>query len=349
MEPEKRPTFNDINLRLDIILINAAIRNSEASTFWTSSFGFKRPDHMIEWEEFIDFFCEYLSLPSPYEAKLKGEEIDKHYWSNIICLKQVLVTRLEKKEHVQIERFGQVVNWFGPLKQTEARWTILDNIRYLLKQKWFHGDISSAEATKKVSRSPPGTFLVRFSTNAMGAFTSTIQTDKGVLHVRIFRNAQGKFYLSNEKDKTFATLHDLIEMHDSFSTPCDDWPYASCFPSSKTKEFMSAFKEKNNYVKKGYVFSMDEVDTKLISKARKLSRKKKKEKEAAKEMEEEEEEAKEKDQAETETEAENKQEKEKDRETGKEMNTQEKENKMDTGQATKQGHQSEQTVRENGL
>ncbi len=34
----------------------------------------------------------------------------------------------------------------------------------LLKEKWFHGDISSAEAEKLLKSEAKGTYLVRFST-----------------------------------------------------------------------------------------------------------------------------------------------------------------------------------------
>jgi len=45
------------------------------------------------------------------------------------------VNKVEKKEMVQIERFGQVVNWFGPLKQPDSSRTIFDTVRQVLSQK----------------------------------------------------------------------------------------------------------------------------------------------------------------------------------------------------------------------
>ena len=115
----------------------------------------------------------------------------------------------------------------------------------------------------------------------MGAFTSTIQTDKGPKHARIYRNTvDGSFYFSNETT-TYPSLCALVDAHDLFASPCDDWPYASCFPGAGSGvEFIASLKgqrPKMAYVKKGYIFSIDEVDTKEISKVRKKSRKKKRE------------------------------------------------------------------------
>lgn len=83
--------YAEINIRLDDILIKAALRDPAAQEFWTTSFGTKRSDHKIEWAEFIDFLCEFLNIPTPYDAK--NTEVDKlppNYWRNLACLKHIL-------------------------------------------------------------------------------------------------------------------------------------------------------------------------------------------------------------------------------------------------------------------
>jgi hypothetical protein len=42
----------------------------------------------------------------------------------------------------------------------------------LLREKWFHGDISSGEAEKLLKSEPKGTYLVRFSTRYVKLITS---------------------------------------------------------------------------------------------------------------------------------------------------------------------------------
>jgi hypothetical protein len=47
----------------------------------------------------------------------------------------------------------------------------------LLKEKWFHGDISSAEAEKLLKAEPKGTYLVRFSTRYASGSVFTLKSN----------------------------------------------------------------------------------------------------------------------------------------------------------------------------
>jgi hypothetical protein len=48
---------------------------------------------------------------------------------------------------------------------------IAPQIRLLLQNRWFHGDISTKEAENRLISKGPGAFLVRFSTSAPGTYT----------------------------------------------------------------------------------------------------------------------------------------------------------------------------------
>eukprot|EP01087_Luapelamoeba_hula_P021694 TRINITY_DN762_c0_g1_i9.p1 TRINITY_DN762_c0_g1~~TRINITY_DN762_c0_g1_i9.p1 ORF type:complete len:1141 (+),score=200.87 TRINITY_DN762_c0_g1_i9:21-3443(+) len=230
-DQDKRPTFKEINIRLDDILIHAAIRDLPAAIWWRSSFGLKRADHLVEWEEFIDFFCEKLDLPAPHDAK-EMKDIPKNYWRNIVCLKEILCTRNKGRGgsySVHIERFGQIVNCFGPLKPTTNK-TILDTIRSILKKKWFHGDLSGHDAMKRIANAPMGTFIVRFSHSSNHCFASTIRVEESkVVHARINRTSEGKFYLEEESHAIYDSLIELVQKRFDFGIPCSDWPFGSCF------------------------------------------------------------------------------------------------------------------------
>lgn len=100
-------------------------------------------------------------------------------------------------ETVDCERFGEILDWFGPIghpDQTPATATILDHIREILKQAWFHGDLDEAKATARLAGKPANTFLVRFSSQR-GFFTiSQIHPQqKTVKHWRIEHHLGGGF------------------------------------------------------------------------------------------------------------------------------------------------------------
>lgn len=69
---------------------------------------------------------------------------------------------------MEINWFGDMLKWFGPLKRDTS---ILDTIRTMLRYPWFHGPIDSDEAKRRLSNMPIGTFLVRFSLTTPGSYT----------------------------------------------------------------------------------------------------------------------------------------------------------------------------------
>jgi len=89
-----------------------------------------------------------------------------------------------------MEKFGKVLEYFGPLQEG-----FLDTIRDMLNQKWFHGDLDTADAAARLSQQPPGSFLVRFSSTNPGCFTtSQVIPDGSIRHQRV-QNQPGKGFL----------------------------------------------------------------------------------------------------------------------------------------------------------
>lgn len=62
---------------------------------------------------------------------------------NLRCLKTLLVNHDnksgDKKGYVNVERFGNILNWFGPLIKKKDRTPFLDAVREILQEAWFHG------------------------------------------------------------------------------------------------------------------------------------------------------------------------------------------------------------------
>ncbi len=55
--PSKRPGFEDINNRLDYIIINAAISDEQGRRFWEENF-IRKED--VDWDEFVPALYRYV-------------------------------------------------------------------------------------------------------------------------------------------------------------------------------------------------------------------------------------------------------------------------------------------------
>eukprot|EP01090_Pellita_catalonica_P011572 TRINITY_DN2332_c0_g2_i1.p1 TRINITY_DN2332_c0_g2~~TRINITY_DN2332_c0_g2_i1.p1 ORF type:complete len:456 (-),score=64.96 TRINITY_DN2332_c0_g2_i1:98-1465(-) len=128
------------------------------------------------------------------------------------CVKSLFAepTENERDFKVNIQRFGQLLYWFGPLKERKpGTRTFLDGIYHMLEKEWFHGPIDKVEAQRRLMGKPIGTFLVRFST-MRGFYTiSRVQSNGQVSHIRISHIPNGPFSVTD--DSKFATLPELIE------------------------------------------------------------------------------------------------------------------------------------------
>lgn len=94
--------------------------------------------------------------------------------------------------------------------------------------RYFHGDISTAEAARRLSSPPtPCGFLLRFSTSEAGSFAlSTFAPDASVHHYRI-ANLAGKYALKGSSTQ-YDSLIDLIQgearaLSLEKGCPCEAW------------------------------------------------------------------------------------------------------------------------------
>jgi len=120
----------------------------------------------------------------------------KHF-SNFILLLTIfikinLATKPEGTMHeeyfvVTLERFSQILQWFGPFFLPKEAPSILSDINELSSKLWFHGDIPKDTAEKRLFKRDSGTFLLRLSTTHPNyPFTiSKLGSDKLFQHKRI--------------------------------------------------------------------------------------------------------------------------------------------------------------------
>lgn len=93
----------------------------------------------------------------------------------------------QKQLIVTTERFGHLMNWFGPL-DLKRPLEFLERVADTVRQEWFHGDIDSATANTRLATSSRSSFLVRCSrkTASNEPFTISRKTKEGIIcHQRI--------------------------------------------------------------------------------------------------------------------------------------------------------------------
>jgi len=230
-DAKQRPTFQQILPLLDSVIVDCLIADTEGNRFWKMWFLGK--DH-VHYNDFQKHFGSLLHISEPNSKDL-----------NFACLKKILATpnmdphQLGDHDVVQVEKFGHLLDWFGPIVIESGssskgnvisnildkvpsifeptKFTVLDKIRVLMQKEWFHGDISKEASEDLLSGQPKGTFLVRTSvTEKTSPFTISKVTKKGgkINHQRIQKRADGKFEVtikySNGKTAVEVSKDDLL-------------------------------------------------------------------------------------------------------------------------------------------
>lgn len=209
--PAHRPSFPQIVDSIEGIIVDCATDDNDARKLWKEFFFRKEA---VAWrEEFVPVFAQLLGkkiIADPNDEEEFLAEIDDIIKSvPYQCLQAVLAERKDGNLFVNLERFGQVISWFGPMK---GKQNVLDRLEAVLREPWFHGELSASDAVNRLIKKIkcPGTFLIRFSGKENpGAFTiSKVNAQGKVIHQRISHKTGGDFILEN---KPFKSLHDMIE------------------------------------------------------------------------------------------------------------------------------------------
>jgi serine/threonine protein kinase len=227
-DPNVRPSFEQILIRLDEIIIEQAIRDPKGREFWSKNFPNK---DRVQWNQFFAEFKQYL--PSDLDS------------SSLKILKAFLAQSFnapglsKNDEYVLIETFGNVLDWFGPLNKAND---MVARMKSLVSKRWFHGDTTARESTIKLAEQPPGTFLVRFSRSQLGSFTVAYVTKKHhIVDRHIFRTVtlnrvDDKEVVLEEYTiqwrngpKKYESLQTLINDQPFLILPCPGSPYAPLY------------------------------------------------------------------------------------------------------------------------
>jgi len=216
-------------------MIDCAIEDEGGRTLWKTHFN--RRDQLLWREDFAPVLAQFLDIHLPDPGK--GEQhffkaldatLDTPEWR---CLHALLAEKTKDGDVVvSLEKFGQVLNWFGPLKDSSGQKLILNIIRKILENDWFHGDTEYEKAVTHLCDKPPGTFLIRFSSKEHpGCFTiSKVSRNSRIIHQRILHKGGSSF--STQEGKSYPTLLDLVlQGRDELKleTPCPGSPYKPLF------------------------------------------------------------------------------------------------------------------------
>ncbi len=112
-------------------------------------------------------------------------------------------------EIVHLERWGKVTSLFGPVSFQDPR-LFLDKIRSVLRQRWFHGNLSREGACDALKGMKQGTFLVRMSTNPLHSAVISVNMGRNVNHIQIEFLPERGFRLLG-KTQFFPSLTALVE------------------------------------------------------------------------------------------------------------------------------------------
>jgi len=174
------------------VVIDGLVRDVVARRVWKRRW-LDRDE--VPWLEFLEGFAEELRLPAhqarPVNVRLR-------------CLEALLGAN-DSAGVVQLERYGRLWMWLGPLRLDPL---FLELPYQLVRQTWFHGEITSEEAERRILNSRRGTYLVRFSTTNPGHYSITVMKRNAVSHFRVQHQPGCTFQLGRYET---ATLFELLE------------------------------------------------------------------------------------------------------------------------------------------
>jgi hypothetical protein len=198
-EPSKRPTFEEIIAKFDDILIDSVLPHI-AANLWKKNW---RKRKSVKMPEFILCLLAYVKFP--YN---KGS-------FSVQCLQYML----SDGDEVKLEKFGNFIDWFGPLNEGDN--SIIDRLTKAMKKDWFHGDVNRKDSTTSIEN--VGSFLVRLNLGERESpydfpFTiSRMNKSGGFDHIRVGRNHQiNKLFVDikskdNVRRITSNTIDELID------------------------------------------------------------------------------------------------------------------------------------------
>lgn len=219
---DDRPDFESMlsSHVFDRIIIEQLIseRSSGARRFWESEFF---GQYAVPWTQFAEQFLSAAGMSAPGTLSPNSGDDDIRAEQTLACLRYVLQveqTESEGKAYVTIERFGELLEWFGPWPdEVRGASKVVDRVLDLLRKTYFHGFMDQYQAKSTLAtggnvdkaKKKKGAFLIRFSASEPGCFTlGAVKQDRGIAHWRIVRQAENCYRVLHND---YASLDDVIK------------------------------------------------------------------------------------------------------------------------------------------
>jgi len=228
-DPDSRPSFEKVIQFLNGFIAEYAFPDEESSKWWQNVFGESRS---VSWEDFVtkadknnerelaEMAKEGHSLPEIDPAEL--ETIRSDSWRELKSL--VVEEGSGGNPVVTIESFGQLLFWLDGISSPEIFTTYFDRllgkIHSLMNVDCFFKLMKTEIAETTLSGKPTGSYLLRFSSSVIGAYTvSFLFANKGKAvpyHIRVLYNKKDGCYffdvnLGPNRKITGTTLEKLLE------------------------------------------------------------------------------------------------------------------------------------------
>jgi len=212
-DPDRRPSFEALIPQFDYIIIDGVINDKFGQAIWRNNFLEKEE---VGWMEFLRVFARAIKIDLPDDPR------DIY----IQCLREVVTTGKDK-DRVTIESFSLMLERFGPLSERG----IMDRIHSLLRKPYFFGEITAADAEKKIiAQKKKGTFLLRFSSRDPGCYALTVLNNKGILkHYRIMHKPGGPYTIGKVQCESLQAIIKLYHRELHLKKPCPDAPLQAMF------------------------------------------------------------------------------------------------------------------------
>jgi len=226
IQPDNRPTFDEIITILDDLLIETAIPDEKARIFWVNSF--KRKE-AVTWSDFLSAIVTNQNL------NMIKNEIE------IKCMNAILA---DSQEMVTQKQFSAMLDWFGPLDSSFA-----SRIRETLALPYFFGDINATQASSFLQPCQTKSYLVRFSSQPGEYTVSTKPDDKQVTNVRITKRGN-TYVLGKYEANTLDKLIYAIRKEYKLKHECKGSKYAKLFSGNDQQPQASLYSDPSVYLKK---------------------------------------------------------------------------------------------------
>jgi serine/threonine protein kinase len=250
--PEMRPTFETIIGMLDEAMVDCTIPDTDAAQMWKDNWMGKDD---ISFNKFVAVLARKLDLQF-------GRDRERNL--DYKCLRAILTTERDENFTVNIEKFGNIIQWFGPLKQKRKGGdvNIVTLVKNAMQEHWFHGDLprQTSEAILSDHLKKKGTYLIRLSTTdaTKTPFTISKVNKKGTInHQRVFvsRDRSGYYVIIKSKEDKDKKLEAKGGIEVLINKVAADLGLKYCCPGRKYNELFISNKVE------GYLPSPEDEDS----------------------------------------------------------------------------------------